>query len=478
MSIKRLIVRYLIGACLLTGPFPAALSGQATDAFVIIDELQLAGNRWTRDYIIRKELDFAVGDTLWLHELNNRFRINRDRLLNTGLFNGVSFNLTGWRLEIHRATIRIDLVENWFWYPVPILELGDRSFNEWFYLHQASLSRLNLGIRFMHINLSGHSDKLKLTFNTGFTQKYELDYIFPYLNRNKNLGAYANILYITHKDLAFESLDNKLHFTRINDEVLLTRFRASVALKYRRDQYTAHAIFLEFYDKQIHDSIARTLNPDFFASGMKHIRHLSLNYLFSFSSVDKNIYPLRGYRYLIDVRKEGLGLFSDLNYLSFKAAWEQFYSWNDRFSSGYRLKGKTTANFGIPIPYNYLEALGYYDDVLSGYQLYVVDGSDYAYVKTWQKFKWLDKSYKLDRYMPVRQFREMPIQAFLSVHGDAGYVWENRFNESNPFTNRLLYGAGIGLDVIIYHNYVFSAEITVNHLGEPGIFLQGSNTFE
>lgn len=80
--------------------------------------------------------------------------------------------------------------------------------------------------------------------------------------------------------------------------------------------------------------------------------------------------------------------------------------------------------------------------------------------------------------MPVRQFREMPIQAFLSVHGDAGYVWENRFNESNPFTNRLLYGAGIGLDVIIYHNYVFSAEITVNHLGEPGIFLQGSNTFE
>ena len=447
-------------------------------AFIVVKSLELSGNRWTRDYIIEKELDFKPGDTLLLTDVRSRFETNRNRLLNSGLFNEVDFNLIDWLPDQHQAGIRIVLVENWFWYPVPVMELGDRSFNEWFYLHHAALNRLNLGLRFMHINLSGNSDKLKFTFNTGFTRKYELDYIFPYLNRNKTLGAYINILYLTQKELAFESLENKLHFTRLEDQNLLTRFRTSLGLKYRKDQAFYHSWYLEFYDKQINDTIAQSLNPDFFANSENHIRHLSIDYLFSYTDVDKNIYPLEGKRYLADIRKEGLGIFTNLNYLSLTTAYEHFFLWKPRFSSGFRIKAKKTFNFGIPVPYDYMEALGYYDDVLSGYQLNVIDGLNYAYLKTYHKFKWLDLSYNLDGFMPLRQFKVLPVQVFWSLHGDMGYVQENRFDQNNPFNNRLLYGAGLGLDVILYHNYVFSCELTVNHLGEPGIFMKGTNTFE
>jgi hypothetical protein len=58
------------------------------------------------------------------------------------------------------------------------------------------------------------------------------------------------------------------------------------------------------------------------------------------------------------------------------------------------------------------------------------------------------------------------------------YVNEPRERYANSFNNQLLYGGGLSLDLIVYENYLFSCEFTVNHLGETGIFLKGTNTFE
>lgn len=446
--------------------------------YLVIENVNISGHSWTRDYIIENELDFSQGDTIILAEMTSRFQENRDRLLNTGLFNVVEINLSDWKIEEHRARVEIKLVENWFWYPVPVLELADRSFNEWLYQHKASLKRLNLGIRFMHINLSGNQDKLKFTYHTGFTQKFEIDYTFPYLNHHKNLGAYLNLLYVTHKEIPFETRNNQLQFVRIEDHPLLTRFRSSLGLKYRTNKKTFHNVYLEYHQKSLSDTISQDLNPAYFNPFENHIRHLSLHYRYRFTEVNKKIYPTEGKRLILDFRKDGFGLFGDLNHLFVMAGFEQHFKWSKRFSSGYKIKGRKGITFNGNVPYTYLSGMGYYDDVLSGYQLYVIDGLDFAYLKTFQKIMLADLEYDFKSRMPFKAFKTLPLKIYLGIHGDLGYVYEPRFAEFNPFNNRLLMGTALSLDLLIYENYFLSCAFTLNHTGEIGIFFQGINTFE
>lgn len=463
---------------LVLGLFLLFITPIAAQDFVEIKELALHGNKWTRDYIIEKELDIAIGDSIDLKELTTRLEDNRNRLLNTGLFNQVEINLSNWDLNNQTARVEINLVENWFWYPVPVLELADRSINEWFYQHKASLKRMNLGIRFMHINLSGNRDRLKFTYHTGFTQKYEVDYTFPYINRDKTLGAYINVLYATNKEIAFETWQNQLHFSRLEDQPLLTRFRTSLGMKYRKNKSYYHAFFLEYHRKTIADTISQVLNPNYFNPFESEVEHLSLHYRFVFTNVDKKIYPSSGYRVLFDARKDGFGVFQDLNHLYLAAGLEQHFKLSDSFSTGYKLKGRKGFGLNKNVPYAYLPGLGYYDDVLSGYQLYVIDGLDFIYLKTYQKIQLAELEYDLNPFMPLNAFKIMPLKIYLGIHGDLGYVHESTFAGFNPFNNRLLLGAALSLDLIIYENYFFSCEFTVNHTGEVGIFLQGINTFE
>lgn len=446
--------------------------------YLIVETLEISGNSWTRDYIIESELDFSKGDTIPLATMASRFDDNRNRLLNTGLFNVVEINLTDWEIDKQRARVEIKLVENWFWYPVPVLELADRSFNEWLYQHKASLKRMNLGIRFMHINLSGNQDRLKFTYHTGFNQKYEIDYTFPYLNHQKNLGVYLNFLYVTSKEIPFETRNNQLQFFRWDDQPLLTRFRSSLGLKYRRSKSTFHTLYLEYHQKSLSDTISMDLNPDYFNPYEGDIRHLSFHYRYRFSRVDKKIYPTKGERLILDFRKDGFGLFGDLNLLYLMAGFEQHFRFSNRFSSGFKIKGRKGVAFKGEVPYSYLPGMGYYDDVLSAYQLYVIDGLDFIYLKTFQKILLADLEYDFKSYMPLKAFKTLPLKIYLCIHGDLGYVDEPRYAQFNPFNNRFLMGAALSLDLVIYENYFLSCEFTLNHTGETGIFFQGINTFE
>jgi len=454
---------------------PIKLCGQE---YLVLDRINIEGNRLTQEYIIKKELDIREGDTLQIQDMVIRFEENRNRLLNTGLFNLVSINIKNWDMDTKKADLVIELVENWFWYPSPIIELADRSFNAWIYQHKASLKRLNLGIRFMHINLSGNQDKLKLNFHTGFTKKYEIDYTFPYLDANRKIGGYLNLLYVTHKEIAFETRNNQLNFTRENAEPLLTRFRTSLGLKYRQNKQRFHTVYLEYHHKTLADTIWKDINPEYFNNGKGKIDHFSLIYQLFYTNVDKKIYPTNGYRYLIDLHKSGFGIFGDLNHTYVTAAWEQHVRITDYFSTGFKIKARKTVPLGKEIPYSYLTGLGYYDDILSGYQLYVIDGNDFAYLKTFQKFRLVDGEYNLGRFMPLRQFRVFPFKIYMGIHGDIGYVDESRYKNFNAFNARLLIGAGLSLDFILYENYFLSCEFTVNHTGEAGIFFTGINTFE
>jgi len=454
--------------------FSATLFAQE---YFVVEDVIIRGNNRTKSYIVNKELDFEIGDTIYLTNLFKRLESNKNNLQNTGLFTQVVINTTNWRPEEKKSNIQINLIENWFWYPVPVLEFGDRSLNEWYYEHNASIKRLNLGIRFLHINLTGNNDFFKLIYHTGFTQKLELDYTLPYLSKNSTVGAYINMMYVTHKDLAYETKYNKLQFYNFGENILLNRFRASIGLKFRSNQKFYHSLLMEYYQNTIHDTISNKLNPNYFNPGENSLKHFSLNYHFLYNNVNLNIYPTSGSRFSLDLQKDGLGL-GDINLLQLTAGYEHIFELHSNYSISTNLKLKKSFFRADEIPYIYHIGLGYEDDVLSGYQLYVIDGINYTYLKTTQKLKILDNNYDFKNYMPVKQLKLLPLRLYISLHADLAYVENRQFYDSNPFTNRLIYGLGLSLDLVAYYNYVFSLEFSVNHTGETGIFFQGVNTFE
>jgi len=71
------------------------------------------------------------------------------------------------------------LVENWYLYPSPIFELGDRSFNAWWKEQNRDLTRINYGVRGRHYNLTGNKDPFLLVAQFGYTRKYVAEYSFP-----------------------------------------------------------------------------------------------------------------------------------------------------------------------------------------------------------------------------------------------------------------------------------------------------------
>ena len=99
------------------------------DSFVMVNEIVLNGHHKTKESIILRELDFKIGDTLFINDVNKRLEINRRKIVNTNLF--VSVDIHHQVTENGQLNIQIHLQEQWFLLGYPVFLLADRNFSEW-----------------------------------------------------------------------------------------------------------------------------------------------------------------------------------------------------------------------------------------------------------------------------------------------------------------------------------------------------------
>jgi hemolysin activation/secretion protein len=105
-------------------------------------------------------------------------------------------------------------------------------------------------------------------------------------------------------------------------------------------------------------------------------------------------------------------------------------------------------------------------EYVRGYEYYVIDGSQYGIVRSNLKFQALNKTI---RGLPLRFLPSIPIAAYPKVFADVG--WARNILPGNSFlNNRLLYGAGLGIDVITAYGLKARLEVSWNGLGERGLF--------
>jgi len=442
---------------------PSLVSAQILQ---VID-ISISGNKRTKTKIIEREITFVVGDRIAEDDLQSILDRSEQNIQNTGLF---VKTIVETEVADGMISVYFTVSESWYLYPTPIFELADRNFNVWWKEQNRALNRVNFGIRLVHFNLTGHRDKLKLKFQDGYTKKYEVDYIFPGINKAQTLGIFANVLYSRAREIAYITDFNKLLFNNFEDQFQLQRFRVAGGLSFRPGFYASQTFKVQYSDNAISDNIAFDLNPEYFFNGKNNQKHFTFQYNYIFDDRDIKPYPIKGEYFSVLLQKDGIGLSDDVNSLISIVEYRRYISLNSKASIG--LIGKSKVSFiREQLPYTHVSSLGYEDDVLNGYELYVVDGLDYVYAKTALRFQLFNNEFNLGKTMPIRQFKVLPYKLFFVVNNDFGYVNSPFYNHYGEFNNQVLWGGGVGLHFLIYFDKLISIEYNVNKFGEKGLFL-------
>lgn len=475
---RRRYLILIIKALLLFLPHSELLAQVDTIAtpFVYIDSITIEGNRKTRPGLILRELEFAPGDTLATATLGETLERNNLRLMNLGIFNTALINVSDWRKDNH-IVLHIKLIEAWYIFPAPIFELADRNFNVWWKEFNHSFKRVNYGFDWTQLNLTGNADILKAKVQFGYSNKYELTYRRPAINRRKTIGFETGISYSRSHEVAYATEGNKLQFHVNRDVWQIIQLSAAGSVLWRPGLFATHRFSLDFRNINAADSIARIFNPNFFLEGATHQRHLSVVYALRMDHRDIHPYPLEGWLFVGELRFNGLLPKDNLRLFRAYAEFAKYFPfWEKRLSLETALRGRVSFPRCRP-PYYNNQALGYGGSFVRGYEYYVADGLDFALLKTAFHIQLFNRTFNLGKFMPVEAFRNFPMKIYIALNSDLGYANDPWYGEPNPLSNHLLWGYGFGLDLLVWYNKSCRLEWSWNDLGENGFFLRINTGF-
>ncbi len=437
-------------------------------SLLIIGNVSIEGNYRTRTTIILREMALKPGDTTSRGSLQEKIEIDRRKIVNTNLFITVDMLQIPDAVDSTLVNIRVVVKERWYFVILPVFQLADRNFNEWWYDRKRDFRRTTYGLYLSYRNLTGRADRLTVEANFGFVPKYQISYSVPYIDKAQKTGITTGISYTTNKTLPYRTWEDKLDFFN-SEQLNRERFFTFVNLTRRNKFYGFHGADLRWNYLQLSDTIAR-LNPNYLLLGKTGQQYFQFTYTYAYDRRDNVQYAVSGYRYGIQASKLGL-LPSDNVQQSFVYGWyKHFVPLSKRWFFNSGVTGRVS--FPLRQPYAQTGGLGYRLNLVRGYELYVIDGQHYFLWDNELKYKLFDFR-KIIPWIPVRQFNTIPITAYLNSFADIGYV-RNYYPELSKTSlgNKTLVGAGLGLDIVTFYNMVFRFNYTINGIGQDRFFFQ------
>jgi outer membrane protein assembly factor BamA len=437
---------------------------------VVVDRISISGNEHTKPEVIFRELLFELGDSIPVDQLSDILQRSKEFLVNTGLFTRVEVYFKNWEAITNKIHVQVDVQEAWYIFPVPIFEWVDRNFNVWWVEQQRDLNRINLGIDFTHINLTGRRDRLNFQAKYGYVRQYGLKYAFPYLNKAKTLGLEGGVSYQRRREVYHLTQNSKQMFFSDRDRFIYQRFSSRLGLSYRPGHRSIHEWGLSYNRKNIASIVYKQLNPLYFANGSGTERSISLSYAYTYDDRDVRAYPLKGFYFQGKITKLGLGIFKDKNLLFLALRHEFYHQFSDRWSTGYDFYARTTPIRNQP-PFEDSHIMGSSGTTVPGYEYYILDGIDAVMLRALFRYKFMDNELRLGKLMPFETFKVIPFRVFLRLSSGWGYANDPFDTGVNPLNKTVMWGGGPALDIVVFNDIVFRFEYSFNHLGEKGLFL-------
>lgn len=429
-----------------------------------IGEIFVTGNKRTKPYIIERELPFRRGDSVNLSELVKGFEIARQQLMNTTLFNDVVVSLKAFRG--YTVDVQIDVKERWYIFPIPYFKPIDRNLAEWF-KQDLSLERVNYGFKFNHNNFTGRNDKLRLWLITGYTQQLQFQYEQPYADRSLKHGFKVGFTYSSTREINFATVNNEQQFTDTLGG--LKRWNGFVEYLYRPGLRTFNAFRLSMVREEVDDRLLKA-NPNYFPNGQRSVIYPEFSYRQNYYKVDYIPYPLTGWMSEISFLKRGIN--RDMNL--WQIGGKYMHSWKVANKTWYAGQAIGVLRAPFDQPFVNQRLFGYQDMYLRGLENYVVDGVGGLLFRNSLRREIL--KFDLPTGLKSRAHAVIPFKFYVKVFGDLGYS-HNPVNPENSLTNRMLYTAGFGVDMVTFYDFVLRLDYGFNQLGENGLFLHIKSDF-
>ncbi|MFH1009642.1 MAG: BamA/TamA family outer membrane protein [bacterium] len=204
----------------------AALSSVSIAHATQVSRIQIEGRRWTRAWVIERELAFCVGDTLRMEALAT----TRNRLLNLAIFNRVDVSADS------AGTVTIGLVEAWHLWPLVSLNLEETQLSELFESPRRFFEGTSLDLGAVDLNFLGRAANFWAFARMGTSRGGAINYRTRWFSPGLPLFVRAHFrnLRISNRHAAVLGLERSLDNTRAELQVGTREGRhARVGIKLR-----------------------------------------------------------------------------------------------------------------------------------------------------------------------------------------------------------------------------------------------------
>jgi len=433
--------------------------------FIVVGEINIIGNKVTKSHIILREISFHPGDTIEKLELQTKLKSAKENLLNTSLFNFVKVDTIP--LGSQRVNILVTVAERWYTWPVPIFEVQERNFNEWW--KTKNFNRANYGFFLNRENFRGRKEELSLYAQFGYTQKYGLSYTIPYLTHKQTSGAGLSFSYSRNREIAYRTQNNHVVYFKNPDEYVREELNGKLNYTYRRGIHNKHYFECRFIKASINDTL-KSYTIDYFVNNETEMKYFVMDYSYRSDYRDSKQYPLQGYFWEFEITKLGFGILKDekIDITNLFLTLRDYEKLSNRFylSGGLKFKFSPSKNQ----PYYVQKGLGWRDYV-RGYEYYVIDAQSYGIAKLGLKYEIIKPHVKSFEIPALNKFSTFHYALYANIFGDAGYADDHQYSLTNPLSNSLIYGYGAGIDYVTYYDVVIRFEYSFNKEFEHGFFV-------
>jgi outer membrane protein assembly factor BamA len=441
------------------------------DMFVV-NSIEIEGNKTTKRATVLRELSFEIGDSLTVYDFNQKLNQSELNISSQWLFNFVNIEPI---FNGNKIDVKIKVVERWYVWPYPILEISERNFNVFWDTLQNSnftdFSRLNYGVFLNWYNFRGRNELLKIKFRKGYKEHYLFEYDIPFINKSKTLGTIVIFELFRMKQFHYKTIDNKLIYAEYEDK-RLKNWNSTFTLQYKKNLNLTHRLSLKHALFDTPEEI-QTVNSNFLGLESSRFEFSTIEYHYENEKRNSISYPTKGS--FNEVLISGFrGRNNDFKNIQIIAKTENHFNPKPRWHFGNSIKIKAQSNTSLPYVLN--ESLGF-EDYLRGYEYYVFDGEHYVMAKTALKYELVPKK-KFDvPYLKMEQFKKTYYSIYFSIFADMGTVVDSQYADENTLNNTFLMSQGISLDYVTYYDKLLRLEYSRNHLNQWGFFIHFSNPF-
>ncbi|MFI5196428.1 MAG: POTRA domain-containing protein [Chitinophagales bacterium] len=431
---------------------------------VTLRKIIIEGNNVTRRAVILREIGIHEGDMLTVDSIQALQYQNKLRLFNLQLFNEVDQHTEQAGTEIDWY---IKVKERWNIIPSIIVQFADRNFNTWWVEENHDLRRITGGLTITDKNFRGNLETLAITAQEGYTQKLGISYMRPYINHDQTNGIGFSLSYAQSRQTYYTTDSNKLLYAgTYSGPVILRQFEGGISYIYRPAYASRHIFQVNYKDYSVNDTIIK-LNRDYYTDSSNKTRFIEFYYRYEYNGVDNWNYSLKGFKLVSQaVVRSGFEGLKFQSYLNVEAGF--FHNMLPKWYYSFVFRGRLM--YLQDQPYYFRGGLGTQTDYVRGYEYYIIDGNNYGLLRFDLKREIFNKTYSF----PLKYFTAIPLRFYPKIFFDAGYI-NSPVNSPIPgnsfLSNRLLYSAGIGLDVVTLYDIKIRFEFAYNYLTQNGLYL-------